>query len=97
MTPHASPYAPYGWYEFGYDHLFVVEESALSALHSLREGQGYFEQDVVLRSAVLGELIERCGDGTVVLEDIKFNFTVLGSSKKGALIITVPKGRGVRV
>jgi len=90
MTPHMSPYAPYGRYEFGYRHLFVAEEQALVDLETLRQGQGYFEQDVVLRSEMLGHLINRCGPGTVVLVDVKFNMTVLGGARKGALIIAVP-------
>jgi hypothetical protein len=90
MTPHDSPFAPYGRYEFGYRHLFVVEEKALADLRDLRESQRYFDQEVVLRSEMLANLIRRCGPGTVVLVDIKFNMTVLGGDRKGALIIAVP-------
>ena len=48
MSPHASPYAPYGRFEFGYNHLFMVEEQALEDLTALRNGQGYFQGSVVL-------------------------------------------------
>jgi hypothetical protein len=90
MSPHASPYAPYGRYEFGYNHLFVVEQRALEALTELRKGQGYFAANVVLRSAQLWDLVSAGGPGTVVLEDIKFNMTVLGGDLKGGLIIASP-------
>lgn len=86
MSPHASPYAPYGRFEFGYEHLFLVEEQALQDLTALREGQGYFQGNVVLRSAQLGELIGRY-EGAVLLEDQKFNMTVLGGDRKGGLIL----------
>ena len=92
MMPHKSMYAPYGRFEFGYKHLFCAEQRALDELHRLREGQGYFEADVVLRSETIGNLIRKCGKGAVVLEDQKFNFTVLGAGKKGALIVTMPIG-----
>jgi hypothetical protein len=90
MTPHASPYAPYGRYEFHYNHLFVVEQRALDALTGLRGSQGYFAGNVVLHSAQLCDLVSAGGPGTVVLEDIKFNMTVLGGDLKGALIIASP-------
>lgn len=93
MMPHASPYAPYGRWEFGWNHLFVVEERILNALAELRRGQNYFTPDVVLRKAPLGELLRKCGPGAVVLEDIKFNITVLGIRGGGALIIAVPRPR----
>ena len=89
MSAHASPYAPYGPFEFRHDHLFCVEERALAALTGLREGQGYFTENVVLRSARLCDLIARHG-GAKVLEDIKFNMTVLGGNAQGGLIIAAP-------
>jgi hypothetical protein len=92
MTPHPSPYAPYGKYEFHYNHLFVVEEGALDALTALRKQQGYFEQGVVLRSERLGDLMNRLGSGAVIIEDLKFNMTVVGGlDGRGAFIITAPK------
>ncbi len=92
MMPHKTIYAPYGRYEFGYKHLFCAEQRALDELTRLRDGQGYFEGDVVLRSEAVGNLIHRCGAGTVVLEDLKFNLTVIGKQQAGALIITMPIG-----
>jgi hypothetical protein len=86
MSPHASPYAPYGRYEFGYSHLFLVEERALEDLSALRKGQGYFQGNVVLRSATIGQLMEPFGEA-VLLEDQKFNMTVLGSGRHGGLIL----------
>ncbi len=87
MTPHASMFAPYGRFEFGYHHLFCAEDRALGALTQLRDSQGYFDGDVVLRTARLDELIRRGGSGTKVVEDVKFNFTVLGIPQGGALIV----------
>jgi hypothetical protein len=90
MAAHSSPYAPYGPYEFGYEHLFVVEEAALDELSRLRGAQGYFASNVVLRSATVGDLLASAGRGAVVVEDVKFNMTVLGGDRKGALIIAKP-------
>lgn len=87
MMPHRSMYAPYGPFEFRYVHLFCAEERALGHLTRLRQQQGYFEGATVLREAVLGDLIHRCGSGTKVLEDIKFNISVVGERQAGALII----------
>ncbi len=86
MSPHCSPYAPYGPFEFGYEHLFMVEAHALDDLTALRDGQGYFAANVVLRSTTLGELVGR-HEGAVLLEDVKFNMTVLGGDRKGGLIL----------
>lgn len=90
MTPHASPYAPYGRYEFGWKHLFCAEQCALADLTTLRDRQGYFEDGAVLRSEILGLLLRRCGPRTVVLADVKFNMTVLGGDRRGGLIIATP-------
>jgi hypothetical protein len=89
MAPHPSPYAPYGRWEFGHDHLFMAEERILRELTALRRKQGYFESGVVLRSAILGELMAKYPRGTL-LEDIKFNITVIGKRYAGALILAVP-------
>jgi len=89
MSPHSSPYAPYGRWEFGYKHLFLVEERALTDLTGLREGQGYFTENVILRHAQLHTLMSQ-NPGAVLLEDLKFNFTVLGGNRKGGLIIAAP-------
>jgi len=93
MAPHPSPYAPYGRWEFGYDHLFMVEERILQTLTSLRQAQNYFSADVVLRSAMLATLIATYGPQAVLLEDIKFNITVIGARHAGALILAVPRAR----
>lgn len=90
MTPHDSPYAPWGPYEFGYRHLFVAERQALDDLEALRRSQNYFVGEVVLRHEILVTLLRRCGPRTAVLEDVKFNGTVLGEPRKGGLIIAAP-------
>jgi hypothetical protein len=95
MMPHISEYAPYGRWEFGHLHLFCAMEEILSELTELRKKQGYFANDVVLRDAQLGDLVQRCGRGTTVLEDIKFNMTVLGGQRVGALIIAVPSSNSM--
>ncbi len=83
MTPHRSPYLDIGdavdWYHLRpahYRSLFTVTGDTLPTLRRLRQSQGYFDGDVVLRSARVRDLIERYPDARI-LADFKFSLTEL--------------------
>jgi len=83
MTPHRSPYLDVGdaidWYKLApahYRSLFTVTSDALPMLRNLRRSQGYFDEDVVLRSTRLKDLMDRFPEGRI-LADFKLNLTQL--------------------
>ena len=51
--------------------------------------QNYFTENVILHHAQLHTLMSQ-NPGAFLLEDLKFNFTVLGGNRKGGLIIAAP-------
>ncbi|TDT43941.1 RHS repeat-associated protein [Halospina denitrificans] len=97
MQPHQSPKyfdvskaMEYGLKRDFYDALFVVSDDKLDRLRNLREKQGYFEDDVVLRQKTLGSILKENPDAKV-LRDYRFDGSVLGDD--GGYIVVSKKSK----
>ena len=92
MTPHESPYfdiskaMEYRLKPDNYSALFFTSSDNLEVLEKLRRKQGYFEENVVLREATIGELLDN-NPGAVLLSDHRFNGTVLGKDSGGYILV----------
>ena len=99
MSPHESPFfdiskgMEYGLKPDWHKAMFVVSEDKLDSLMKLRDSQGYFENDVVLRSTTVGDVM-KANPGANLLSDVRMRATAEGFSDGGAYIITT--GEGVR-
>lgn len=98
MMPHVSDYfdpIEYGLRSDTYwDALYVSTNRA--ELEALRARQGYFAAGDTIQEARLGDLMTQSGPGTFVMQDTKFNMSVLGADSTGAdqvgaYIITRPR------
>ncbi|WP_062567643.1 DNA/RNA non-specific endonuclease [Pseudoalteromonas arabiensis] len=93
MTPHESPFfdvskaMEYGLKPDYYQALFAASEPNLGELTKLRKKQGYFDNDVELKEATVGELLEKNPDAKV-LSDFRFNGSVLGKESGGYIVVT---------
>jgi len=97
MSPHESPFfdiskgMEYGLKPDWHKAMFVASEDKLDALTKLRDSQGYFENNVVLRSTSLGEIM-KSNPGANLLADVRMGATAEGFSDGGAYIITTGTG-----
>ncbi|MEL0645840.1 RHS repeat-associated core domain-containing protein [Pseudoalteromonas agarivorans] len=93
MTPHESPFfdvskaMEYGLKPDYYQALFAASEPNLDELTKLRQKQGYFDDDVELKQATVGELLDKNPDAKV-LSDFRFNGSVLGKKSGGYIVVT---------
>ena len=96
MEPHESEYfrrskaMEFGLERGDYHALFLATENTLPALTKLREGQGYFENDVVLRKTTVGELKQKYPDGIFTF-DYRFNGPIPDNGFNGGSIAFVTK------
>ncbi len=92
MTPHESPYfdmmkgMEYGIKPANHKALFTASSDNLDELHKLRKGQGYFDNDVVLRETTVGDMMKQYPDAKI-LSDIRFNYSVLGKDSGGYIVV----------
>jgi uncharacterized Zn-binding protein involved in type VI secretion len=93
MSAHDSPYDRGAMHSAQHDYVYVSDAENLPTLERLRTEQGYFQDnDVVLRSERLGDLLERHGPDARVLSDVTFQTSVVGAGGKGnSFAVVVPK------
>ncbi|MDC9502343.1 DNA/RNA non-specific endonuclease [Pseudoalteromonas sp. Angola-18] len=93
MTPHESPFfdvskaMEYGLKPDYYQALYAASEPNLDELTKLRKKQGYFDDDVELKQATVGELLDK-NPNAKVLSDFRFNGSVLGKKSGGYIVVT---------
>jgi ribulose-bisphosphate carboxylase large chain len=100
LSPHDSPFFDPTQYNLppgDYEALYMSTDAA--ELEALRRKQGYFDEggDMVMHQTTIGEILAAAGPGAIVVQDAKFNASVLGREAGGYVIIRLKDGAAVDV
>jgi serine phosphatase RsbU (regulator of sigma subunit) len=97
LAPHESPFFDPSAYNLPgareYEALYISSDK--TALDKLRRDQGYFDQGLVMHETTIGALLESAGPGAVIVQDAKFNASVLGREQGGYIIVRRRDGQAV--
>ena len=90
LAPHDSQFfepSHYGLEGSASDYEALYLSSDRAALEKLRAGQGYFDEGAVTHQSTLGQVLGDAGKGATVVQDQKFNDTVVGRDQGGYIVV----------
>ena len=68
-----------------------------ATLEDLRRKQGYFDQGLVMHETTMAEMLAQSGAGSVIVQDSKFNMSVVGQEAGGYIIVRQKDGTPIEV